>query len=114
MRRHILLTTTLTIIVFNSFPVLAASFDCHKATQPIEHLICENKTLNNYDNRLGKIYHSIRANLKKEQSKRLRRDQRTWIVERNVVCHLDVVCLIDTYEERIRKLLFLQKIVVGE
>ena len=40
----------------------AASFDCAKATRPVEKLICRDKNLNALDERLGQVY---RAGLQK-------------------------------------------------
>src|SRR5687768_13630260 len=51
-----LTSLALAACVAPSFPTLAASFDCTKASTPFENAICENEDLSEADKRLARTY----------------------------------------------------------
>lgn len=90
------LTKKLYVLLLASLPITAfsASFDCSKASSPMEKNICGNEVISYLDNTLSTVY-------KKAVSKNpsVRDEQRKWIKERNL-CKTDD-CLIDSYQSRI-------------
>ncbi|WP_429170524.1 lysozyme inhibitor LprI family protein, partial [Aeromonas rivipollensis] len=83
-------------LLLASLPITAfsASFDCSKASSPMEKNICGNEVISYLDSTLSTVY-------KKAVSKNpsVRDEQRKWIKERNL-CKTDD-CLIDSYQSRI-------------
>jgi uncharacterized protein len=73
------------------------SFDCSKATTPVEKLICTNPELSKLDVGLAEMYKEA---VSKDRS--IRDDQRAWNVEKNKCT--DVDCLKSAYEDRISEL----------
>ncbi len=92
------------ILTYSYVSVYAASFDCGKASTQLEHLLCDDPDLSNIDIRLGKVYSDIRRNMWQEQRDLLRKEQLSWLRERNK-CSLEKNCLITVYDERIKVLL---------
>ncbi|MBS1198471.1 MAG: hypothetical protein H6R18_2256 [Proteobacteria bacterium] len=75
----------------------AASFDCSKAGNKVERLICNDKTLSNLDGDLGKRYQETLELA--AAPKEIVQTQRNWLAERNR-CP-DAACLTQAYRERI-------------
>lgn len=98
--------------------VNAASFDCGKATAPVEKLICSDPKLSKLDEALAGAYAAKREALAGEDDARgLVREQRAWLARRNNDCGIlakggvarsesgqESACLIDMYERRIVEL----------
>jgi uncharacterized protein len=88
-------------------PLLAApSFDCSKASTPVEIVICSNPSLANLDSEMASVYS---AAIKSNQSygTAIRDNQRTWLKTRNKGCastNHSVDCLAQLYQERIAEL----------
>ncbi|WP_446327078.1 lysozyme inhibitor LprI family protein [Burkholderia pseudomallei] len=78
-----------------------ASFDCAKASSPIEHLICSSPESANADLRLADEYSKARA--KSSDPAALKADQRMWIKSERDACS-DAACLLKVTEARIQKL----------
>ena len=64
-------------------PAMAASFDCQKASTPVERAICANPELSELDSTLGAHYSRAIAKLAPDQRDALRTGQRTWLKARN-------------------------------
>ncbi|TDN51712.1 uncharacterized protein DUF1311 [Buttiauxella sp. JUb87] len=77
----------------------AASFDCSKATTAIEHAICDNETLSQLDSTLNEKYQTAMANLSDEGASELRKNQRSWLKERDA-CNADAACLENLFNQR--------------
>lgn len=90
-----LLFIFLIILSCNTF---SASFDCAKATTPIEKLICSNNSLFTKDEALNKTYKTAlsKTNNQKELTKR----QLNWLKNTRNQCNT-VECLEYVYQERI-------------
>ncbi len=66
----------------------AASFNCHKASTPIEKAICADRYLNELDGDMGKLYHKA-----KQYQSDLPSLQKMWIHNRNRTCGTNTDCL---------------------
>jgi uncharacterized protein YecT (DUF1311 family) len=88
-------TIAFTLITGNSREAgraLGPSFDCSKASTPIEHLLCRDRELMHLDALMGELYRMLRQ--REDPSKTtLLLTQRTWILERDKKCpvSLDIV-----------------------
>jgi len=79
----------------------AASFDCKKASTPVEKRICANTQLSNLDSTLDSAYRLVlRSDYPNKEE--VRREQKAWLAERNR-CNTDE-CIQFAYEARITKL----------
>ncbi|RZF31199.1 DUF1311 domain-containing protein [Paraburkholderia sp. UYCP14C] len=78
-----------------------ASFDCAKASSPIEHLICSTPQTADADLRLASAYSAARA--KSGDPSALKADQRNWMKGERDACS-DAACLLNATEARIQKL----------
>lgn len=78
----------------------AASFDCGKASTPIEKAVCADSALSEMDGLLGKAYKSALASAQDRSG--LKAEQKGWLAQRDQ-CH-DVVCLKSVYQARITAL----------
>lgn len=77
--------------------LLAASFDCTKATTSVEKLICNNEDISSLDDQLAKSYKSA---LEKTSDKEgFKKAQVEWLKQQRL-CK-DVACLSSVYQERI-------------
>ena len=65
----------------------AASFDCAKATRPVEKLICGDPKLNSADERLGQTYRVELMKLPPAAIGLLRVDQVQWLAWLQEICH---------------------------
>lgn len=93
-------------------PFYQASFDCLKATQPIERMICSNKNLAQQDIELAEAFGE-------EKNEQMLHEQRSWLKSRLTRCNIPInsnkllssdearkatYCLIHLYEDRITTL----------
>ncbi|WP_169708602.1 lysozyme inhibitor LprI family protein [Trinickia terrae] len=78
-----------------------ASFDCAKASSPIEHLICSTPQTADADLRLASAYSAART--KSSDPAALKADQRNWMKGERDACS-DAACLLSVTEARIQKL----------
>jgi uncharacterized protein len=77
--------------------VVGASFDCAKASSPIEKSICADKQLSELDEALSAAYKSALANAADPQAVKDR--QRAWLIEERNKCQ-DASCLKNAYTKR--------------
>lgn len=87
----------LTIFLTNTNWVIAAGFDCTKASTNIEEMICSNETLSKLDDQntlLFKKYKSVSNDLNF-----IVQDQRDWLKHTRNNCQ-DAPCLEETYHKR--------------
>ena len=80
--------------------IVAASFDCGKATSEVEKIICGDDELSRLDESLNKAY--LQALEWKDIKNRIVKSQRQWLKVRNA-CK-DAECLKNAYEVRIKEL----------
>lgn len=66
--------------------VFSASFDCTKASTPIELLICTDSQLFDVDSQLGHSYRTAREDTSKTAIETIRKEQRQWIRQRDILC----------------------------
>jgi uncharacterized protein YecT (DUF1311 family) len=82
--------------------VFAASFDCAKAGNTLEHTICDHAELNAADGHMGDLYRELRAGLAKSAQNELKQEQRDWLKQRTRICAAaDADCLLPVYQQRI-------------
>lgn len=83
----------------------AASFDCSKASTPIEKAICSDPVLSRLDSDLGAAYISLKKSLSEAQFNQLQKEQRQWLSQRNTECQsADTDCLIRLMRSRLAEL----------
>jgi uncharacterized protein len=94
------------LILNNTSPLLAASFDCKKARTDIEKMICNSSQLSKADEQMGIAYKKLRHKLPKSERQLLLNDQRTWLQERDNVLRtcIEIDCEIQFYQVRIQQL----------
>ena len=93
-----LIASLVTIVVFGLFQhAQAASFDCKKAGNKIERMICQYPEISILDEELSKAYKAVRA-----KEKEVIKEQRAWLKTRNK-CG-DTACLKKIYSERVAEL----------
>lgn len=90
-----------------------ASFDCNKASQPIEVAICSNSDLAKLDIEMSGHYMTSREQLPSDEQKLLKKIQLNWLKNREINCDINkstlksnihVNCLIRSYKKRINEL----------
>lgn len=85
--------------------VLAASFDCKKASSNLEKQICSNAEIGSADENLSKYYLKLMKSLDRERAQELRLEQQEWLKQRNVSCPAgDWSCLKKIYNDRVQTL----------
>ncbi|MCV6638360.1 lysozyme inhibitor LprI family protein [Candidatus Albibeggiatoa sp. nov. NOAA] len=90
------------LLIFVSQPSIAASFNCNKASAPIEHAICDNADLDAADSLLSQRYNALRKSLSNSEVKTLKQEQRQWLKQRLKQCAIDnITCLVNVYQSRI-------------
>jgi len=87
----------------------AASFDCEKASNKAEILVCGVPELSSLDVRLSQLYSKARKS--QSTTSTLRDDQRAWLKQRNLC--VDLVCLTSSYQQRIAELVALPALQRG-
>lgn len=90
----------LLILFLFSTPAFAASFDCSKASTPIEKAICSSKRLSALDVELAGTYAAAR----KLSGDAVRESQRKWLSETRAECEDYEECLEQVYLTRIATL----------
>lgn len=91
----------------DSTGLLSASFNCAKASSPVEKLICNNPQLSDADGRLGDLYANLQKSLSASEAGQLKEEQKTWLKQRNkklLNCGTDIDCAVQVYEDRITEL----------
>ncbi len=78
----------------------AASFNCAKASNNIEHLICGDKKLSVLDEDLLKVYKQAKKN---SDASKIKNEQKSWIKFTRNECST-IECLKTVYKKRIEKL----------
>jgi uncharacterized protein len=80
------------------------SFDCRKASSPIEETICGNADLARMDRHLTSVWRAlVRPYNDERQIAEIRADQNRWLVARNA-CDRDVRCTHAAYRDRLNRL----------
>ena len=64
----------------------AASFDCSRATAPVEHLICDFPRLDALDTEMGALYSFMRSGQSSQVREQLRQEQIAWLNARYGAC----------------------------
>ena len=77
------------------------SFNCAKAGNSAERLICSNKELADADVRMASAYRQALASTKDKAQ--LRKEQNAWRVNRRDVC-ADTPCMLGAYQDRLAEL----------
>lgn len=85
------------------FPAYAASFDCAKATTKVEKLICDNPTISELDDDLGKAYQEAINKANEKQKQRLVTEQKYWLKHTRNIC-TDEPCFRQAYSSRLATL----------
>ncbi len=91
-------------MLWSSSTLLAAGFNCTKASTAIEKAICANRSLSQMDSSLGKLYSQRLKGLPKAETNQLKQEQREWLAQRNNCSTVDVDCLLSSYRQRIAEL----------
>lgn len=90
------LVVILAMSIISASPLYAASFDCAKATHPVEQMICSSPELSSLDSQLSANYKM--ALEKSTAPEQLKASQRAWI-KKTRECQNDS-CLLSLYKER--------------
>ncbi|WP_020407269.1 MG2 domain-containing protein [Hahella ganghwensis] len=95
---------TLAMLLGNTALAATPSFDCDKASQYIEELICQSDELAQLDSELATRYKKVREKLPADARDSFKSEQLDWLRNRNQSCHQDedkaIACLKLHYEER--------------
>lgn len=103
----------------------AASFDCSKASKPIEKEICRDKNLSELDEKLAQLFSASIKQLSPSAHKRLTNSQTKWVEYYSAYCKndddkskkissaMDSKCLANAYSERIKDLKATGKEIYG-
>jgi uncharacterized protein len=87
-------------LMLMAFNANAVSFDCNKASTPIEKAICSDPLLGKLDDALARNYtYMMAANIGNGAKSDLRTTQKRWLVARNKCTNR--TCLVDAYEQRV-------------
>jgi len=84
----------------------AASFDCDKASHPVEHAICANEELSELDDTLANIFEEAQYGIVKGDTALLD-EQRGWLRQMRGDCQAaeDIkLCVGESYEQRLKNL----------
>jgi uncharacterized protein YecT (DUF1311 family) len=93
--------TTSTALPVSAQTEIRASFDCTKASSPVERLICSTPENGDADRRLAAAYSAARA--KSNDPNALKADQRNWLTNERNTCS-DAACLLRVTNLRIEHL----------
>ena len=98
------ITTFLAALLLPMTAIAAeTSFDCSKASNMTEKIICQDATLTQLDRKMGQTYAAAKQGYLKNEMQSLKSSQRTWIKRRNL-CKTDKKCIVKVYQERIARL----------
>ncbi|WP_109110668.1 lysozyme inhibitor LprI family protein [Azospirillum sp. TSO35-2] len=96
--RFLILAAALSVVGGGSG--FAASFDCGKASTPVEKAICADQRLSDLDSELGRAYKAaLQSNAAPAD---LKAEQKSWVVQRNRCT--DTACLASAYQARLAAL----------
>ncbi|GAB2877201.1 lysozyme inhibitor LprI family protein [Microbulbifer echini] len=95
--------TLITLLIFNTPNVFAASFNCEKASSSSEILVCSSKRLGFYDKDLSAVYKSVMSTFTGQNSTAIKKEQIDWIKKRSDICKDEQSC-IKAYKQRIAEL----------
>ncbi len=106
MHRPILAVVATTALAALAAPetVLAQSFDCAKASTPVEKQICADPNLGLMDSELGSVYGKLMRSLGEEAASTLRKGERAWLHQRDACDTRTTECVTDLYAQRLRQL----------
>ena len=90
------------IVLLTAHVAAAQSFDCAKATTPVEKMICADRSIADLDEYLGRYYAAARAGNAPAASC-LQADQAEWLKARRNAC-ADAACLKSAYLDRLAEL----------
>lgn len=94
------------------------SFDCAKASQKIEKIICQSEKLSRQDLKLDSLYKEVMSGLTPDVQLEIRKEQRQWLRNRNQTCQLyqdgAESCLLEAYRERNSELSQLLAFNIGD
>lgn len=88
------------VICFSAITAVAAGFDCAKASNRAERMICKNDELSTLDDQLTAAYRKTMAS--SDDKSALKESQRAWLAERNQIT--DVTAMAQMYRDRINLL----------
>jgi uncharacterized protein YecT (DUF1311 family) len=80
-------------------PEQAPSFDCTKALNPAETLVCDDREVAELDRRLSKAYRLALS--RSDQPEAERSTQMRWLADKRNACD-DVACLSTAYRQRLK------------
>jgi uncharacterized protein len=102
--RHVLLIAAMAWGLIQPL-AFAASFDCARAGNTLEHTICDDAVLSAADGHMGELYRELRGSLTKSRQDELKQEQRDWLKQRTRICAADDTgCLLPVYQQRIASL----------
>ena len=78
----------------------APSFDCLKASSPVDHQVCEDRELSNLDLQMSQLYKTARA--RTQDKEQLRAEQIGWIKSKRACANK--TCIEKAYQDRIKQL----------
>jgi uncharacterized protein len=87
-----------------SWTAQAQSFNCRRAEQPDEVLICQSARLSALDERMSSLYFRLRNRLRGRARRVLEAEQQEWLQSR-IACGRDYGCIESHYLTRIAQLL---------
>lgn len=90
------------LLAFASPGLLAAGFDCAKASSPVEKRICSEDNLSELDSKLSQLYHDTLSAVSDRDGEKVRAGQKAWLRQRNACTSSD--CLTNSYTKRIEAL----------
>ncbi|WP_157817480.1 lysozyme inhibitor LprI family protein [Candidatus Thiodictyon syntrophicum] len=78
-----LIAGSLLVCITGELHAATPSFDCAKATQTVERLICRDADLAKLDRRMADLYVSLRKSVAKDRRQTLKSEQIAWLASRN-------------------------------
>jgi len=97
---HRVIVTVCLVLISNA--VLAASFDCFKASPGLEKEICTDDQLSRADEEMANYFLKLKDSFDSERALQLLNEQRTWLKKRRTLCTAgDLSCLKKLYNDRI-------------
>ena len=87
------------LFMFVSINSFSAGFDCAKAKEKIELLICSDHDLSDRDEYFSEFYASVNKNLAIDEKDELRRQQIEWLKKSRNICDAKD-CVVDSYKKR--------------
>jgi uncharacterized protein len=93
----LILTIVTAVFLIHANIIAAAGFDCAKAANTVENLICNNENLSQLDDKNTALFRDYKSTSKDEGQ--ALQDQRDWLKHTRNAC-LDASCLESTYQNR--------------